>query len=176
MINIRTLVATAGLSALCAPMAFADQAVLPSSDSTFTKWGEEAGWTIYVDETRNSCLIERVDEAENVVQMGVTENQDMIYVGVFTKADIGLSGGKEDIVLSLDGNLYEGQSQRLTKHLPEGYTGGYVLSQSPKFLEDVERKYEMVVMPEHENAVVVNLDGTFKAIEAAKKCQSEQGA
>ena len=44
------LIATAG-------QAKDEVSVLPSAESIFTKWGEESGWTIYADRSRNSCLI-----------------------------------------------------------------------------------------------------------------------
>lgn len=163
--------AIAVMSALAAPAAFADE-VLPGSDG-FTKWGQEGDWTVYVDVGRKSCLIERVDENENVMQMGLTKDHTFGYVGVFTKADVGLTSGKEKIRLSLDGNLYEGELVK-TKHLSDGYVGGYVISKNLEFLSDLEKKHEMVVMPKHENAFTVSLDGTHKAIEAAIKCNEEQ--
>lgn len=174
--NLTRMIATAGVAlSLTAGGALASDGVLPSSDDDFTKWGEVEGFTIYQDAERQSCLAERVDEVGNVLQMGLTADHELGYLGVFTQADIGLTGGKEKIFLSLDGNLYEGEAQQKSKHLPDGYTGGYVLSNDPEFISDVMKKYEMVVMPEHQGAFVVNLEGTFKAIEASRKCNEETG-
>ena len=127
-----------------------------------------------MDETRGLCLIERMDENQNVVQMGLTKDHEMGYLGVFTKNDIGLKGKKEEIILSLDGNLYSAEAHKKTKHLAEGYTGGYILANNPQFVDDVMKKYDMTVFPEKEFAFTVNLDGTLKAIEAARKCNQEQ--
>ncbi|NOD34870.1 MULTISPECIES: hypothetical protein [unclassified Ruegeria] len=166
----------ATLTALAATSAFASSDVIPSENDTFTKWGEESGWTIFVDETRGSCLIERVDENNNVVQMGLTKDQEMGYLGVFTQNNIGLKGKKEKIFLSLDGNVYEAEARKKTKHLAEGYTGGYILANNAQFVDDVMKKYEMTVFPEKEFAFTVSLDGTLKAIEAARTCNSEQSS
>lgn len=169
---------TTACAALClsAGAALASDGVLPSSDSVFIKWGETEGWTIYKDETRESCLAERVDDAGNVLQMGLTADHAIGYIGVFTKADIGLSDDKEKLLVAIDGNIYFGEAQQKSKHLADGYTGGYVVSNDANFITDVMKKYEMVVMPEHEGAFIINLDGTYKAIEESRKCNEEFGA
>lgn len=174
--TFRNAIMCAGLIAgFGVTQAFASD-VLPSENSVFEKWGEESGWTIYVDTSRNTCLAERIDASGNVVQMGLTANKEFGYLGVFTQADLDLKGGDEKIILSLDGDLYEAKAHKKTKHLPEGYTGGYILASNPQFVEDVMKKYEMAVLPEKENGFVVSLDGTYKAIEAARTCNDEQAS
>ncbi|WP_170327276.1 hypothetical protein [Ruegeria arenilitoris] len=175
--NFQTSLKTAAiLCTFSATAAFAAGDVIPSENDTFSNWGEESGWTIFVDDTRGSCLIERMDENENVVQMGLTKDHEMGYLGVFTKNDIGLKGKKEKIFLSLDGNVYEAEAHKKTKHLAEGYTGGYILANNAQFVDDVMHKHEMTVFPEKEFAFTVSLDGTLKAIEAARACNAEQSS
>jgi hypothetical protein len=167
------LVASAAVATVFASQALAASDVLPSMDSTFTEWGEESGWTIYVDEGRGSCLIERMDENANVVQMGLTKDHEFGYLGVFTQ-NAEVANRKKPIVLSLDGNLYSADAKPKTKNLADGYVGGYFLTNNPGFVEDVMKKYEMIVFPEDSYAFTVSLDGTLKAIEAARKCNMEQ--
>ncbi len=153
--------------------AFASDDVLPSSDSTFRAWGEESGWNILVDEGRNACLIERLDEFGNVTQMGLTKDHEFGYFGVFTKnTEI---RNKEDIVLSLGGNLYSAKARGKTKNLSDGYVGGYFLTNNPAFVEDVMKQREMLIFPEETYSWVVGLGGSMKAIEAARKCNMEVG-
>lgn len=144
--------------------------ILPSADSQFLKWGEESGWTIYEDRSRNSCLIERVDDNENVVQMGLAEIKAIGYLGVFTKADIDLKDGVDPVLVAFDDAVFAGTAQTMTKHLPDGYKGGYIVTDDPGFVELVQRKYEMVVFPNKDYALVINLDGSLKAIDAAREC------
>ncbi len=168
-----SFLAPAAVATVFAAQAFAASDVLPSKDSTFTSWGEESGWTIYVDEGRGACLIERMDENANVVQMGLTKDHDFGYLGVFTQ-NAEVKNRKKPIVLSLDGNLYSAEAMPKTKNLADGYVGGYFLTNNPQFVEDVMKKYEMIVFPEDSYAFSVSLDGTLKAIEAARKCNMEQ--
>ena len=168
------LLVTAVSAALFATVSFASNDVLPSQDAVFEKWGDAEGWNIFVDTSRGSCLIERTDENANVVQMGLTADHSMGYLGVFTKADIDLKGKKEAIVIAFEDNIYSTEAYKLNKHLPEGYKGGYFLVDNAQFVDDVMKKRTMVVFPEKEYAFAVNLDGTFKAIEAARKCNEEQ--
>ncbi len=173
MIPLRLLIGIiATIAATCA-VAKDEVSVLPSADSVFVKWGEESGWTIYSDRSRNSCLIERVDENGNVVQMGLTEVRSVGYLGIFTKADIDLKEGEDPVIVAFDDALFSGLATTKTKHLPEGYKGGYILTDDPNFVELVKRKYEMVVFPDKDYAIVINLDGSLKAIEAAGKCTEE---
>lgn len=150
-----------------------DAGVLPSGDAVFVKWGEAEGWTIYVDGARNTCLIERVDPAENVIQMGLTQDHGHAYVGIFTKADIGIESGTEKVFVALHDAIYEGEATKLTRHLPDGYSGGYVLTNSPDFVKDVQKSYEMILFPEKDYALVVDLTGSLKAIDAARACNRE---
>jgi hypothetical protein len=66
------------------------------------------------------------------VQMGVTANQEVGYLGVFTKADIGLKNGNtSDIFVSIDGNLFKGVATSTSGELKGGYSGGYILTDDP---------------------------------------------
>ena len=122
------------------------------------------------DRSRNSCLIERVDAQGNVVQMGLTEIKAIGYLGVFTQADIDLKPGEDPVIVAFDDALFTGTATRVSKHLPDGYKGGYMLTDDPGFVDLVQRKYEMVVFPGEAYAIVINLDGSLKAIDAARDC------
>jgi hypothetical protein len=171
----RHIALAAGVVALLAGgAAYADQSVLPKDNAEFVKWGEESGWNIFIDKSRNACLIERVDENANVVQMGLTADKDFGYLGVFTLADIEFEDDK--VHLLLDDKPYVGDAYLAPSNLAAGYKGGYILANNPDFVEDVQRRFNMVVMPEHSNSFEVSLDGTLKAIDAARMCNDEAAA
>lgn len=174
--QVKKLLSTVALIALASTGAYAAGAgdVLPKEGAKFTKWGEAEGWTVFVDESRGTCLIERVDANGNVVQMGLTSNQEFGYLGVFTKADV--KPKNNTVHLSLDGKEYYGDADAQKKRLADGYKGGYILANNPNFVEDVMKKYVMTVYPEDANTFDVSLDGTFKAIEAARVCNAEQAS
>ena len=91
------------------------------------------GWTIYANKTRGDCLIvhDYGPDAVGAVQMGVTQNDKEVgYLGVFTKADIGIQGGNQSpIFVSIGGKLYGGV---VTSTKAEaGYSGGYILTEDP---------------------------------------------
>ncbi len=144
---------------------------------TFEKYGEVEGWKVFADKEKQSCLIEAVDAAENVVQMGLTDDKSAAYVGVFTKAKTDIkSGDKEAVVIDIDGDLFVGEASGMRSGITKGYSGGYVLSDDPKFITDIADKHVMTVFPEKEYVFSVNLAGTHKAIEMARKCNAEQGS
>ncbi len=142
---------------------------------TFTKYGEVEGWKVYVDQEKKSCLIEAIDAAENVVQMGLTKDRGVAYIGVFVKGETKVrKGEKEAVAVALGDNIYVGEATGMRGNITKGYSGGYVLTDNPQMVEDVAQQYEMIVFPQKEYAFVVDLTGTKKAIEMARACNAAQ--
>ena len=169
MRNFVALLAAASVALSFATPASAQNPVPDASDK-LVQYGEVGGWTIYANQTRGDCLIVR-SFGPSSVQMGVTANQDVGYLGVFTKEDIGLlNGTKSEIFVSIGGHLYAGVATSTSGELKGGYSGGYILTDDPKFKRDVAKKYKMTVFPETKGAFVVDLKGTFKAMAVGRKC------
>ena len=146
-----------------------------AEDAPFLKYGEVEGWGVFIDSAKKSCLIEKHDEMGNVVQMGLTEDRAIGYVGVFTKAETDIKrDDAQAVLISLDGNLYAGEAMGMRGNITKGYSGGYVLSDDPQFVDDLARKHVMNVFPEQAYGFSVNLTGTYKAIELARTCNQEQ--
>lgn len=142
---------------------------------TYAKYGEIEGWTVYIDAEKKSCLIEAVDSAENVVQMGLTQDRSVGYLGVFTKGETTIRKGEEEAVAILIGeNLYVGEATGMRGNITKGYSGGYVTSDNPMFVKDIEQQYEMIVFPDSDFSFIVDLAGTKKAIAMAKECNAAQ--
>ncbi|WP_245222460.1 hypothetical protein [Ruegeria sp. HKCCSP351] len=142
---------------------------------TFQRYGEVEGWKVFIDNEKKSCLIEAVDDAENVVQMGLTEDRGVGYVGVFTKAETDIKRGEtQEVAILLGDNIYLGEATGMKGNITKGYSGGYVLSDSPQFADDLAKKKVMIVFPETSYAFTVDLTGTYKAMEMARKCNEEQ--
>ncbi|MBY6081005.1 MULTISPECIES: hypothetical protein [Ruegeria] len=157
---------TIGAAALIAGSAWAD---------TFERYGEVEGWKVFVDKDKKSCLIEAVDDAENVVQMGLTEDRSVGYVGVFTKAETDIKrGDKEAVAILLGDNLYVGEATGMKGNITKGYSGGYVLSDDPQFADDLAKQKVMAVFPEKSFGFTVDLTGTYKAMEMARECNEKQ--
>lgn len=162
----RILILGAAIGMLAATTASAD---------TYERYGEVEGWKVFIDNERKSCLIEAIDDAENVVQMGLTEDRGVGYVGVFTKAKTSIKRGeKEAVAILLGDNLYLGEATGMKGNITKGYSGGYVLSDDPQFAEDIAKKQVMIVFPEKEFAFTVDLTGTYKAMEMARECNAKQ--
>ena len=162
MLNLKSIAAVAAIATIAATSAGAD---------TFKKFGEVEGWKVFIDNQKMSCLIEKVDDAENVVQMGLTTDRSAAYVGVFTKGKTDIKkGDKEAVIIGIDDHLYVGEATAMRGNITKGYSGGYVLSDDPQFVEDIARKYVMTVFPEKAYGFAINLEGTYKAIEMARDC------
>ena len=169
MRNFVTLIAATSVAISSAMAAYA-QAPVPKASDVLVKYGEVEGWTVYRNQTRGDCLIVR-DYGSGSVQMGVTANQDVGYLGVFSKVDIGLKNGtKSEVFVSIGGHLYGGVATSTHGELKGGYSGGYILTDNPEFKRAVAKKYEMIVFPETKGMFVVDLKGTYKAMAMGRKC------
>ena len=167
MRNVLTLAAATAVALSSAVAAYAESP-LPKASDVLVKYGEVKDWTVYANKTRGDCVIVRSD-GPNSVQMGVTANQEVGYLGVFTKLDIGLkSGDQSQVFVSIDGHPYTGVVT--STYAKGGLSGGYILSDDPKFKRDVAKKYKMIVFPETKAAFVVDLKGTYKAMAMGRKC------
>ena len=116
MRNFMTLIAATSV-ALSSAMAAYAQSPLPKASDVLVRYGDDVeGWTVYANQTRGDCLIvhEYGPDATGAVQMGVTANQEVGYLGVFTKRDIGLqSGTKSQIFVSIDRRAASASRRRL---------------------------------------------------------------
>ncbi|SFL54128.1 hypothetical protein [Shimia aestuarii] len=161
-----TKIAIFTTAALCAAPAMAEK---------FLGYGAIEGWNVYVDTEKKSCMIETKDDFENVVQMGLTRDRGVAYIGVFTKAETDIRKGAKSAVAVLIGeNLYVGEATGMRGNITKGYSGGYVLTDDPQVFDDIAKAYTMTVFPEKSYSFFVDLKGTAKALELAKKCNAEQ--
>ncbi len=139
----------------------------------FENYGEVEGWNVFKDIEKKSCLIEKSDDVGNVVQMGLLADRSIGYLGVFTKGEVKLKAGdKKAVAVLLGDNLYFGEARGMRGNETEGLNGGYILTDSPEFVEDIAKQYTMTVFPEEAYAFVMDLTGTYKAIEMARKCNA----
>lgn len=170
------LIAAASVALSSATTVYAQQNPLPKASDTLVRFGDDIeGWTIYANKTRGDCLIVS-SVGEGSVQMGVATDQSVGYLGVFTKQDIGIQNGNEEIFVDIDGNLYAGVATTTSGQLAGGYSGGYILTDNPDFKRDIAKKYTMIVFPQTPGAFVVDLRGTYKAMAKGRECLKEQNA
>jgi len=154
---------------------FATLIAAPAFADKFVGYGAVEGWNVYVDTEKKSCMIETKDDLDNVVQMGLTEERDVAYIGIFTKDKTNIQRGfKKEIAILLGENLYLGEVTGMRGNITKGYSGGYVLTDDPQVIEDIAKEHVMVVFPEEEFSFIVNLSGTYKALELARECAQAQ--
>lgn len=195
--SYRTTVLSVSFSVV-ASMAMAQDGVVSKEGSAFSVYGKVDNWTIYADQNKKSCLAESVDAAGTVLQMGLTENRELGYFGVFTQQELPFatppadsSGmGKPDdptkgedpdggalnsvpLTITLNGHVYEGKANKMTEPLSNGYRGGYIPTNNPEFVSDLENGQTMIAFSDLGDGIAVDLTGTKKAIEEAKACTAK---
>lgn len=138
-------------------------------------YGAIGGWSVHADTEKKSCMVEAKDDFDNQVQMGLTRDRGVAYIGVFTKAKTVIQrGSKSALAVLIGDNIYMGEATGLRGDIKRGYSGGYVLTDDPQVFDDIANAYTMTVFPEKEYAFIVDLSGTKKALELARKCNAEQ--
>ena len=144
------------------------------AESKFTHFGSVEGWNVFLDHEKNSCMIEAKDDFDNVVQMGLTADRGVGYIGVFTKAETNIKKGqKEAVAVLLGENLYVGEATGMRGNITDGYTGGYLLTDDPEVVTAIQKEYTMAVFPEKDYGFIVDLKGTYKAIEMGRECNKK---
>jgi len=166
----RLLVGIVSLTALACAGAALAQSPIPQSGDDMSIYKEMDQWTIYGDASRGSCLAERVDSVGNVMQMGLTKDKSAGYIGVFTMAETDIKKS-QPIEIAVDGQIFTGESYGISSKKLEGdYSGGYVMSDSPDFVDAIANGKELVAFPEKTGVFKVDLTGTKAAIEEIRAC------
>jgi hypothetical protein len=167
------LIAASALVAFSLGLQAKEDSPIPKSSDMFTVYGTVGDWIVYADADTKTCLVERVDDEGNVMQMGVTKDRDAAYVGIFTLGDIDVKK-KQAIAVAVDGQVFFGEAYGMkSKKLQGDYAGGYILTDNPELITAIAEGRELIAFPEEPVAYVVDLTGTKLAIEEARKCNAE---
>ena len=143
------------------------------AEERFSNFGMAEGWNVFVDHKRNSCVIEKADD-DMVVQMGLTRDKKAAYLGVFTKAQPGVKGGDMgDYVFFIDDKAFHGKVTGIDDKITEGFTGAYLLTDNPDFVDSLAKGRVMKAVNE-DTIFELSLDGSAAAIEMGRKCLAEQ--
>lgn len=157
---------------LASPALASDQDVLPSSEDDISIYRDAGPWTIYQNNTAKTCLIAQKGPNGGLVQMGLTATGDYGYIGAFAQgADV--EGDVKDVAVLVNDNVYLGEAKGVNQNLGDGYKGGYILTDNPNFVKDLEKEGEMVAFPDAPFSYTINLDGAKNAIYEARKCTDE---
>ena len=155
---------------LAAPIASAQNAVPPGNDG-FTEWGKSGEWVIFVDNERQTCLIEKFDANRNAVQVGLTKDHDHAYLGLFMPLPAEHMNKKEKIILEVNGEQQVTNVPRRNTREGVEYTGTYIKAADLSFAEGATVAKEVVIFEDDEQmSVVFDLSGGEAAVEAAKEC------
>jgi len=148
---------------------------LPSNSDAFVEYSVVGDWTVYADQEKGTCLVERMDENGNVFQMGLTKNGKHGYIGIFTTADIDIKK-KQKIEIDIDGHIFDGKGHGIKSKKIQGeqYSGGYFIVKDKNLGTAIAEGQQLIAFPKKTAAFVVDLTGTKKAIEEGRRCNLEQ--
>jgi len=141
---------------------------------TLKPWGQVQGWDVLVDPSLgNGCLIQAEYQDGSVVRIGFDRNAGGGYVTAFNGNWGDIEEGKTyPVRFDLDGQSYNGEAKGIYLN---GVPGADIAFDNPDFLFDIAKKYTMRLYSEAGEVMSIDLGGTYAGLEAALKCQDEQG-
>ena len=138
--------------------------------------GFVAGWNVMVDpDMGNGCLIQTIYEDYSVVRIGFDAQNNRGYFVVFNKAwgDI-KKGATYDITFDLDGEKFNAKA---TGFVLNKVPGAGVFFNDRNFVQAIAQRKVMTVYGQTgQKVMAIDLKGSNKAIEYARKCQAEMGS
>lgn len=137
--------------------------------------GMVAGWNVMVDpQMGNGCLIQTIFEDLSVVRLGYDATHNRGYFVVFDK-DWGQikEGGNYPITFDLDGETFNATA---TGFRMDRVPGAGVFFDDRAFIDAIAQKHTMTVFNSAGTPVIaIDLAGSAKALEYARKCQAAEG-
>jgi len=138
--------------------------------------GFVAGWNVMVDpQMGNGCLIQNIYEDLSVVRIGYDAEHNRGYFVVFNKAWGQIDKGKTyDMTFDLDGQTFDAKA---TGFYLGKVPGAGVFFDDRSFVEAIAKHKVMTVFGQAGAKVMaIDLTGSGKAIEYARKCQAASGS
>lgn len=133
------------------------------------------GWNVMVDPAfGNGCLIQTVYQDLSVVRLGYDATQNRGYFTVISK-DWGQikKGETYPIEFDLDGEKFDANAIGMKT---DGIPGAVVFFTDRSFVDAIAKRKVMTVYgASGQEVMAIDLAGTDKALEYARKCQDQQG-
>ncbi|MBK0326402.1 hypothetical protein I5535_03755 [Rhodobacteraceae bacterium F11138] len=136
--------------------------------------GFVSGWNVMVDpEMGNGCLIQTVYQDLSVIRIGYDATTNRGYFVAFNKGWRRVEEGKTyDIRFDLDGESFDAVA---TGFELDRVPGVGVFFDDREFIHAIARKKGMTIYsPAGEPVMAIDLAGSAKALEYARKCQQAQ--
>ncbi|MEY8829251.1 hypothetical protein AB9K34_12720 [Sedimentitalea sp. XS_ASV28] len=137
--------------------------------------GFVSGWNVMVDPSfGNGCLIQTVYQDLSIVRIGYDAAGNRGYFVVFHDGWGKIEKDKKyDITFDLDGQKYDAVATGFVQdHVP----GVGVFFEDREFIHAIARKKVMTVYnAAGERVIAIDLKGSAKALDYARKCQAAEG-
>lgn len=133
------------------------------------------GWNVMVDpQMGNGCLIQTVYEDNSLVRIGYDATGNRGYFVIFHKGWGQIEPGKTyPITFDLDGERFDATATGFKEgRIP----AAGVFFDDREFIHAIARRKGMTVYgPDGSRVIAIDLEGSAKALDYARKCQAEQG-
>ncbi len=148
---------------------------LPVEAFADTKYGEAAGWDIFVsDQMGPGCLLARDDPGGLAqVQIGIDATAaPQGYLAVYSKKPQDVTAGEKlAVMFDVDGQKFSGVAK---EQQMDGFDGAFVPFDNLDFIYDLAKKKALTISAQGRDTLVVNLTGTDDAFKKLRECQAAQ--
>lgn len=172
--KLKALLATSAVIASVFTISAHANDAIPSASDGFNEVGKESGWTIYVDDARESCLMQKTYEGQHVVQVGHTKNNRKAYLGAFAKIPDEFRGKKHTEKVTLvvgEEAISEKKIKRSARNADTPYTGAYVETDEMAYFMGQTLAVQQFDYEGEQFVLEYNLDGIAQAAGALKQCE-----
>ncbi|MBB95070.1 MAG: hypothetical protein CML68_10755 [Rhodobacteraceae bacterium] len=174
MMHHITRSAVAAVAALAASVALAEDAKLPAEGDAVYPYGHSGAWYVFADTTGGTCMTEKVDDAGNVVQIGMTKDGEHAYLAVYALIPEDLREKREKITITAGDMTHTGRISRWKRHNADAYSGGVLTSDTFDFAAQAETVTEIITFPNEQIEITISLEGSAEAITLTKECIAAQ--
>ncbi len=145
-----------------------------ASAQTVTKYGEEAGWEIYVRGDMGPGCFLMNDLNDNLqIQMGIDATEEKRgYLVLYTNSEAAIGAGERiSVLFDVDGEEFSGEA---TGQKVAGVTGAFAHVNNPDFVHGLAKKNFLTIKRAGGDPIVLNLAGTNAALKVLRDCQEAQ--
>jgi hypothetical protein len=129
-------------------------------------------WVIHAEPAAERCVMERLDEAGTLFQIGRTRDRDAFYVALFTQRNVAFPPAGPSTLVVDDAQFEVDLARVQSAQIQVGLNGGYVIVEDAALRDAIFNGRVMSLVPVEGNAVIVDLTGTDAAIESALACEA----
>jgi len=147
--------------------------LLADTEDALQPWGQSGDWTILVDpDVGNGCLIQKDFDEGFRIRLGYVPDRQGGFFAALSEDWGHVEPGSTGLVRFIsDQDKFAGE----VEGIEDGeMRGGWAFFNNPEFAEELARRLSITVIGPNDGEFDIDLTGSARAIQEARRCQSQQ--